>query len=361
MVNNNNLNRVEFLSKNKIRIDGKINVLIENKQFVLEDDQKKCFKNDKLLFDYIEEMTTTDSVGGGMELPFTKAKNKPKPVFPYTTIVETAEKIVKKALIEEFIYENSFVDLLKIYQDTNKQRSEENIQNVQNGIKIVYAEILPSMQPTHYVENSDYNGDGIQNQYKENNTLLDLQYDGPVPQVYKDKLTDHLSQSKVGQEMMDSAAKKQELKDGNPVNNGMVQLGSDIEFQHNDSTNSDKKEDEQNKTNKLGFNTKQPVKESTIKFKFKKTILTENNIVANIPEKVKKTGTIFEMMDIAGNEYKLLWENEKKIKILSYSNKKILEESEKKREKLSNYTRTDTKNNMKINESEMFKNFFNKK
>lgn len=356
MINNKNLNRVEFLSKNKIRIDGKINVLIENKQFVLEDDQKKCFKNDKLLFDYIEEMTDTQSVGGGMELPFSKAKKKPNPIFPYVTIVEKAEVLVKKALIEEYINENSFVDLLKIYQDTNKQRSEENIENVQNGIKIVYAEILPSMQPTHYVETSDYNNDGIQNQYKENNTLLDLQYDGQVPQVYKDRLTDHLSQSKVGQEMMDSAAKKQELKDGNPVNNGMVQLGSDIEFQHNDAS-SDKKDDEQNSTNKLGFNTKQPVKEN-IKFKFKKTILTEKNIIENIPDKVKIEGTIFEMVDCNDNKYKLLWESSKNVKILSYSNDKILLEQEKNREKLTTFSRSNIKNNMKINESDVFKQTF---
>lgn len=360
------LNRIEFKSKNKFLVDNTFLVEItknkgKNKFTLCENKQE--FESDDLLFDYLDkqkvktsigEMTSVDSVGGGMELPFGRPKNKKafmkRTYSPYTTVVERIEKVVKSALINEFVQTHPAFDLLQQYQKVNAANSETNMDNVANGIKIVYAEILPSMQRNYYTDNNDYNGDGVPNPHKENATNLDLSYDGASEQ-FKDNVTAELNKTESGKQLMDIAVKKAQQKGNNSANNQVVQLGGDIEFKPNADEPKEKLALQNGFVGSLGFNLKEG---QMYRFKFKNKDFTNRECLAeSIPAKVKKDGMIFEMLDGESNLIKLLWEG-KSPKILTEVNLLKEEKEEKRISKLFDYARTGTRTS-KENENTFFK------
>lgn len=364
------LERIEFKGKNKFLVDGKFVVETSKKNnknsFKLYESEKKSkeFDSEDLLFDYIEEMTSTGSVGGGMELPLSKPKNKGafmrRTFSPYNTVVEQVEKLVKYALIKEFVENHPAYDLIKQYQAINNKNSTENFDNVEKGIQIVYAQILPSTQRRYYTDNGDYNGDGIPNHSKENATNLDLQYDG-ASQQFKDAVTAELAKTALGQQMMQVATAKATQKDANPANNQMIQLGGDVEFKpQQEEKDGKKKGDEEKKTQlekggfvgSLGF---APLKEGQhFKFTFKNKDFTDRRqLFESIPAKVKKEGVLFEMLDGEGNLLKILWENNS---ALILDNKNLIQEQREKDrlDKLFNYKTSNAKKS-KENEADYFK------
>lgn len=361
------LDRIKFTSKDKFLIDEEIAVHLTKKDgkriFTLEE-SKKCFEKEELLFDYvnnkkssnqqnkddekIEEMTDTGSVGGGYEGPglqfSQEAKNtmKKRTSYPYTSVVEEIEKLVKYALIEEFVKGNTAYDLTEKYREMNRKNSQEFLDEVEKGINIVYAHIFPAQVKNYYQDQADYNGDGIPNHSKENATNLDLRYDG-ASERFKEMQTAELSKTKSGQEMMATAQKKAEVKDANPANNDMVQMGSDIEFVPETPQPPAEKQGglQRGQIALLGF---MPLKEGQhFKFKFtKKDFENRSVLTESIPSKVKQEGLLFEMEDEFGNNYKMKWENGT-AQILEYKNLIKEEKDNKRLNKLFNYSSPNTK------------------
>lgn len=356
------LNRITFIGKNKFMIDERVEVNIQKptlksaRKYIVETEcGNKEFDEDKMLFDYvdqIDEMTDTVSVGGGYEGPgLAPASALIRKTFgPYTDIVETVEKIVKEALIQEFVKEHPAYKLTELYREANKAASEEHLKNVENGIKIVYGQMFPPVIRNYYQDNNDYNKDGIPNQYKENNTLLDLQYDGNVPDSFKERTAKTLTDvpavgnaanpqpnSTTGLDMLKAAERKAELKSANPANQNLIQMGSDIEFHHDMVTNQPKKE--QSTTHRhgvagLGFKLQE---NQMLRFNFKTKVFESRDVLLeSIPDKVKTEGALFEMQDSKGNNFLIKWEN-KTATILEQHN--ILAENEevKRIEKLFEY------------------------
>lgn len=356
------LNRITFIGKNKFMIDERVEVNIQkptlnsNRKYIVETEcGNKEFDEDKMLFDYvdqIDEMTDTVSVGGGYEGPgLAPASALIRKTFgPYTDIVETVEKIVKEALIQEFVKEHPAYKLTELYREANKAASEEHLKNVENGIKIVYGQMFPPVIRNYYQDNNDYNKDGIPNQYKENNTLLDLQYDGNVPDSFKERTTKTLTDvpavgnaanpqpnSNTGLDMLKAAERKAELKSANPANQNLIQMGSDIEFHHDMTSNQPKKE--QSTTHRhgvagLGFKLKE---NQMLRFNFKTKLFESRNILLeSIPDKAKQEGVLFEMQDSKGNNFLIRWENGTAT-ILEQHNVLAENEEAKRMEKLFEY------------------------
>ncbi len=325
------LNRITFLEKNKFLIDETIRVNIHKSvgatKFVIENEcgpDSKEFEDENLLFDYVDEMTDTGSVGGGYEGPgLAPANSLIKKTFgPYSDIVEAVEKTVKKALIEEYVKEHPAYNLTELYREANRKESENHIKEVENGIKIVYGHILPPVIRNYYQDNGDYNGDGIPNQHKENNSLLDLQYDGNVSDAFKERVKKSLTdvpaignaanpqeKSETGLNMLKAAERKAELKSANPTNSNIIQLGNDIEFQHN-MVNTEKPKEKTTHRHgvaALGFKLQEG---QMLRFKFKTKIFENRDVlIESVPAKVKEEGAIFEMQDSKGNSFTMLWED----------------------------------------------------
>lgn len=342
-MDNNQLNRIEFTGKNKFTIDKKFPVemikeneetvfvlknrkfineselfgFIDKKTVIVEGDEKDADKDD-LLFDNaekIDEMTTTGSVGGGMELPFQKMSKKTlnkRTAFPYEEVVTIVENLVKEALIEEYVKEHPVANMVDLYRKVNGENSEQNINNIENGIKIMYAEIFPSTQRRYFDDKNDYNGDGIPNQYKENNTALDLKYDGPVPEMFKERIQKEVGHDETGKQMLQAAAKKAQVKDENPANNMVAQLGNDIEFAP--------KEADKDKKNKMGFDVNLKEEKLISKFTFKNKDLSNRiALKESIPSHVKVNGTTFQMTDSKGNDFLIEWRENNAV-ILKHQN-----------------------------------------
>jgi len=314
-----NLNRVTFIAKNKFMVDEKFEVNIKKptstsgRKYVIESDcGTKEFDDDKLLFDYVDEMTDTGSVGGGYEGPgLAPASSLIRKTFgPYSDIVETVEKMVKEALIQEFVKDHPSYNLTELYREANRKESEKHIKEVEEGIKIVYSQILPPVIRNYYQDNNDYNKDGVPNQYKENNTLLDLQYDGNVSDAFKERLTKTLTdvpaignaanqqeKSQTGANMLKAAQRKAELKDANPANKGLIQLGGDIEFEPQQNTPKNQQTSHGYGVSTLGFKL-QESQGQMLRFNFKTKIFEDRNVLLeSVPAKVKEDGTLFEMQD----------------------------------------------------------------
>jgi hypothetical protein len=319
------LDRIQFVNKNKMVIDEKHEVAIERdgskRKFVYEN---QVFENEDSLFTHIDEITSTGSVGGGYEGPGLAPANKlvRRTYAPYTQIVENVEKLVKEALIEEFVKLHPTYNLTQLYREANAKNSQEYIQGVENGIKIVYATVLPAQEPNYYRDNNDYNGDGIPNQHKENETNLDLQYDGNVSDAFKQRVTDELAKDPTGVKLMQAAIRKAEVKDANPANHNLIQLGSDIEFAQKPTEEKPKEEpkteepkEQNNKTPRkgvaaLGFSLKQESAMSHLKFKFKNKKFDDLSILnESVPDKAKVDDTIFEMEDCVGNNFLIEWKD----------------------------------------------------
>lgn len=316
------LDRIQFVNKNKMVIDEKHEVAIQRdgakRKFVYENEQ---FESEDELFTKIDEITTTGSVGGGYEGAGLAPADKlvRRAYAPYTQIVEDVESLVKEALIAEFVKLHPAYNLTQLYREANAKNSKEHMENVENGIKIVYATVLPATEPNYYRDNNDYNGDGIPNQHKENATNLDLQYDGKVSDKFKERLTAELAKDPTGLDMMKAAIRKAEVKDENPANHNLIQLGGDIEFAPQEAPKEekdDKKEDKNTKSSRsgvaaLGFSLKEESENMThLKFKFKSKKFDDLSVLnESVPEKVKVDNTVFEMEDCDGNNFLIEWKD----------------------------------------------------
>lgn len=338
------LDRITFLGENKIMIDEThiftINKDQNTRKYVCESNGK-CLDSEEFLFDYVDEMTDTGSVGGGIELPFASPKNKNafmrRTFAPYTEVVESVEYLVKSALIEEYVKQHPTYDLIKLYRDANGKASEEHQSNLEKGINIVYAQILPAAGRNYYTDNNDYNGDGIPNQHKENATNLDLQYDG-ASDAFKERVTAELSKDPAGIALMQAAVTKAQAKDANPTNHNLIQMGSDIEF--TPKPEEPKKAAPQAPASfggvaSLGFKLKEG---QSYRFKFKTKNFEEDkkSLTECIPEKVKVENTIFEMQDCKGNNYLIEWKNGEPT-LLEYKNILVEQEEKSRLNKLFEY------------------------
>lgn len=335
------LNRIKFIDKNKMIIDETHNIFIKRNNkgrvFIYEN---KIYENEEKLFNHIDEISTTTSVGGGYEGPGLAPANKlmKRTFLPYDTIVEKVEKLVKDALIEEYVKEHPRYELIELYRKENGKNSEKHIKDVEEGINIVYATILPAQVPNYYRDKNDYNGDGVPNINKENEGLLDVRYDA-ASEDFKKRNKEYLSKDPAGVKMMDAATQKAKNRQANPTNAPTVQLGRDIEFLPNTGNVA---KDSRSGVAALGFALKENQSKNMkhLKFKFNKKNLNEPNVlIESVPNKVKIENTIFEMEDNFGNNFLIEWKNNEGT-ILRYKNileeQKSLSKVENLFEKLSN-------------------------
>lgn len=330
-MNNKQLKRLTFLGENKMLVDD--NHLVEIKKsgsgrkFVHRKD-KKSFNNEQEMFDYIDEMTGAGGAVGssGLELPLaadTKSNFLKKKAAPYNQIVDIyeedlipkVEKLVKEALIKEFVEQKSYPaqKIVKSYRDANAKASEDNLKEIESGIKIMYGNILPPQIRNYYQDDNDYNGDGVPNQLKSNHTLLDLQYDG-VPKGFKENLTKELKKDPQAVILMDAAKKKREYADKSNLAN-IQQIGRDFEIKTNKPQS-----DSRGGVAMLGFALNEN-KMSKFSFKSDKYDFKTNpeQLDESIPNKVKKNGVKFQMEDSKGNSYLIEW-NDNGGQILEYKN-----------------------------------------
>jgi hypothetical protein len=143
-MNKKQLNRTTFLGENKMMVDGEHLITVENsaagKVFVYEkeDGKKRKFDDEDLLFDYLDEMTSTGSVGGGMELPLATPKSKGafmrRTISPYTDVVDVNDlemmneeilRIGAELFKEEAEHPN--YKLVKNYRKANGEGSKKNV------------------------------------------------------------------------------------------------------------------------------------------------------------------------------------------------------------------------------------------
>lgn len=330
-MNKKQLNRVTFIGENKMVVDGEHSVSVEKnpagKTYVYEkkDGSKRKFDDENLLFDYLDEMTSTGSVGGGMELPLATPKNKGafmrRTISPYTDVVdvndlelmsEELKKLTTELLKEEAKAHPNY-NLIERYRKTNGEGSKKNVKEVEDKINIVYQDILKAAEPNYYNDNNDYNGDGIPNQFKENNTNLDLMYDG-ITDEFKERITKELSKDPTGVKLMQAALAKAKVKEQNPTNTNLFQLGSDIETLKVGIKDADAiknpKGHARHGVAALGFKINEG-KMVRFNFNSEKYDFEHNKkqLEESIPNKVKNEGTRFEMKDSKGNLYLLEWNN----------------------------------------------------
>lgn len=339
-MNKKQLNRTTFLGENKMMVDGEHLITVENsaagKVFVYEkeDGKKRKFDDEDLLFDYLDEMTSTGSVGGGMELPLATPKSKGafmrRTISPYTDVVDVNDlemmneeilRIGAELFKEEAEHPN--YKLVKNYRKANGEGSKKNVKEVEDKINIVYQDILKAEKPNYYNDNNDYNGDGIPNQFKENSTNLDLMYDG-LTDEFKERITKELSKDPTGIKLMQAALAKAKVKEENPTNTNLFQLGSDIETLKvgiDDAKELKKtKGTHRHGVAALGFKINEG-KMLRFKFNSEKYDFASNvsQLQESIPNKVKNDNTRFEMLDGKGNLFLIEW-NEGSATVLEQRN-----------------------------------------
>ena len=353
-MNNNKLNRVTFLDENKFLVDEKHEVC-------------KCGKGDKEflfggkyygeddLFNRIDEISTTGSVGGGYEGNGLKFDKK----FYNPNLMEQIKQKAKQIITEMEANEHPAKKQLDQMRDTNKVIADEAIKKTEDGINIVYTATLKAQFNNNWFnDGNDYNNSGVPDAHKENATLLDLKYDYITPKQ-QEMNTASLSKDPVGKQMVDIANKKAVAADKNPFND-IMQLGNnDMEYSNN--TNQEDKKNIIQKNHGFNMNSNQkflPLKEGQ-KLRFKYPELDfENGITESIvPDKVKVDGMLFEMMDGQSNLVSAEWKNG----LLLINNQRNLLKEGKEQEKINkffSYKKTAIKNNNTV-ESGVFKNTVN--
>lgn len=359
---NKYLKRVTFLGENKMMVDGEHEVIIKpnsNKKFIFNGKNgKKGFSNEDELFDYVDEMTDTGSVGGGMELPFStisKSNLNKRKAAPYNKVVtglyteseaiEIAEQMVKEALIKEFVVDNNFpaAKIVKSYKDANKKESEKSIKDVENGIKITYEKPLAAFPPNYYrdAKPNDYNGDGVPNYAKVANNSLDLEYDHITDEA-KDWFSSQVGDKKVAGDMIKASTKKKEISSKNPAYDG-VYFGNDVEL---NQVKTEKGADSlgSKRVAAMGFNLNE---NKMYKFTFKDEKYdfgkNRNQLAEAIPNKVKQDNTKFQMADSKGNVFMMEW-SEGNATILEHRNLIAEQKLNEKVEKLFTYNNKERKN-----------------
>lgn len=359
---NEYLKRITFLGENKMMVDGEHEVIVKkggDKKFIFNGkDGKKGFSTEEELFDYVDEMTDTGSVGGGMELPFStisKSNLNKRKAAPYNKVVtglyteseaiEMAEQMVKEALIKEFVVDNNFpaAKIVKSYKDANKNESEKNIKKIENGIKITYEKPLAAFPPNYYrdAKPNDYNGDGVPNYAKVANNSLDLEYDHITDEA-KEWFTSQVGDKKVAGDMANASAKKKEISSKNPAYDG-VYFGNDVELsQVKTAKGSDSLGGK--RISSMGFKLNE---NKMYKFTFKDEKYdfgkNRNQLAEAIPNKVKQDNTKFQMADSKGNVFMLEWSEGDAI-ILEHRNLIAEQKLNEKVDKLFTYNNKERKN-----------------
>lgn len=350
------LKRIKFVSENKMVVDGEHKVTKNagpKKGFIFngKDGSKLKFQTEEELFEFLDEMTDSSSAGG-MELPFVPASDsefKNRKAAPYNQVVTglyteseavaLAEKMVKEALVSEASGDYPAKKMIEIYKAANAKQSKEAIKDIEEGIKIVYEKPLAAFPPNYYRDNNDYNGDGVPNQYKNNNTLLDLKYDGITDEA-KEWFTSQIKAGgKTAEDMAKAAKRKAEIQDQNPLNNA-VYVGNDMELS---KVNTEKSKDGMPRTGvaMLGFSLNE---NKMYKFKFESDKYdfgrNRTQLAESIPNKVKQDNTKFQMQDGKGNLFMLEWANGEAV-ILEHRNLIAEQKLNEKVDKLFNYNNTE--------------------
>ena len=350
------LKRIKFVSENKMVVDGEHKVTKNagpKKGFIFngKDGSKLKFQTEEELFEFLDEMTDSSSAGG-MELPFVPASDsefKNRKAAPYNQVVTglyteseavaLAEKMVKEALVSEASGDYPAKEMIEKYKAANKKESEKAIKDIEEGIKIVYEKPLAAFPPNYYRDDNDYNKDGVPNQYKNNNTLLDLKYDGITDEA-KEWFTSQIKAGgKTAEDMAKAAKRKAEIQDKNPLNDA-VYVGNDMELS---KVNTEKSKDGMPRTGvaMLGFSLNE---NKMYKFKFEsdKYDFGRNRaqLAEAIPNKVKQDNTKFQMQDGKGNLFMLEWANGEAV-ILEHRNLIAEQKLNEKVDKLFNYNNTE--------------------
>ena len=350
------LKRIKFVSENKMVVDGEHKVTKNagpKKGFIFngKDGSKLKFQTEEELFEFLDEMTDSSSAGG-TELPFVPASDsefKNRKAAPYNQVVTglyteseavaLAEKMVKEALVSEASGDYPAKEMIEKYKAANKKESEKAIKDIEEGIKIVYEKPLAAFPPNYYRDNNDYNGDGVPNQYKNNNTLLNLEYDFITDEA-KEWFTSQIKAGgKTAEDMAKAAKRKAEIQDQNPLNNA-VYVGNDMELS---TVKTEKSKDGMPRTGvaMLGFSLNE---NKMYKFKFESDKYdfgrNRSQLAEAIPNKVKQDNTKFQMQDGKGNLFMLEWANGEAV-ILEHRNLIAEQKLNEKVDKLFNYNNTE--------------------
>jgi len=350
------LKRIKFVSENKMVVDGEHKVTKNagpKKGFIFngKDGSKLKFQTEEELFEFLDEMTDSSSAGG-MELPFvplSKREFKNRKAAPYNQVVTglyteseavaLAEKMVKEALVSEASGDYPAKEMIEKYKAANKKESEKAIKDIEEGIKIVYEKPLAAFPINYYRDDNDYNKDGVPNQYKNNNTLLDLKYDGITDEAKKWFTSQIKAGGKTAEDMAKAAKRKAEIQDKNPLNNA-VYVGNDMELS---KVNTEKSKDGMPRTGvaMLGFSLNE---NKMYKFKFESDKYdfgrNRSQLAEAIPNKVKQDNTKFQMQDGKGNLFMLEWANGEAV-ILEHRNLIAEQKLNEKVDKLFNYNNTE--------------------
>lgn len=255
--------------------------------------------------------------------------------------------------LKSLISESASEIKAKINDDITKTNKKENNKT--------YKETKNKIKNFDGGGNESSNNKKIDDKIDDNKTTLDYDYDTNMGDNFRDKV-------KAQSEGYTSTIEK----------NNNIEKSGDFNSQIYNYFKKNGKQLAKNKviTKKTGLTARQLPDETFEKqsiyteskkisvLNFKNTVfINESHMISRIPDDFKVNGKRFKMKDSNENEFIVEW-NEGEPNILSYENKKNLNESIKKYNKLINYKSNDffkkSTNKSRINENTEFNNILNK-
>lgn len=322
------------LSKNKVSDN-----VLEIANMMSEEELEKYSKED---FD-MQEVTTSSS-SGSYETPFPMKKRKLSEMNP-EELTEFTQRIAKKAIISELF--NTPKSAKK--QAFSKGAPKSN-KNSTSGVDSAGKDNIKDERKNKKVDKKAAERKRIES-YQ--NGMQDTEYDA-ISEEQAENFKELALGKKDGKsydknkEMLDDAVKRKTSKDKASIVNKTTQLGDDIEYTPESKSGKGGNKKLRKK------NAYESVKGKSIKrVKYKKTFLSEQDMLKKIPNQLKVDGNLFEMYD-GQSKYLIEWSALENGKggiglIREADTSKLFENENKKMDYLSSYKNTESKT-VKISE-----------